>query len=913
MPSIIIRTRKTTHMEKLTNPIKSFTLCLGVITLLTLTSNSFAQRKKKVVREPPKVSSTTSKDGRFFTINYSLKKYKDGEISYINSTKVYHITSRKYISKINYYLPTHPEFIVFSPDNKKLVTKSKSNFYLIDIKTRKPEKKFDKSTALGFYQGSDYVVVATKDSVLAFKTESMKEIRGFRFPSKYPNIQSLEESEDGKLLIGKGQKQCFIWDITSRKLLKTFNAVDIRISPDKKHIYTISYRSRLCYLDIYDATTYQIIKKTNSNIYKHFSTYAFTDASSFSPNGKYILFCAKRHGETKGLGVFDIETDSKILDIDSTLLQINFSDIKQPYQWHEESSLFVWTKGEKGGKSFEINGNRIDYQFKHKFLEKRISPNGRYISSFSSHKSSNLITVGLNTEKHSPIYLDGAQFVSFSPNSNYLFIENKDRSHGFILTKDILPNKQPKVYKFSTVPFIPGTEDEIKEDTKAPDSYQHTYISKFKHISELPDSTELKLHFKTVEVNGDTVGIQAHLIDSEGVYYYGASTEEFKRYWCGIQTKSSTELSQPTEPAYTISEVNEQDTIPIAVTFIMDHSGSMGDERALVVQEAVENLIKDKRPQDTLAILKYDSKIGIESNLSADKALLLYRLKKDGLGHYGGGTALIDAAAEGVEILKKAESFENKAIVIFTDGKENSSVLTKNELILDALSEDVKIYTIAFGSETDVEYLKDLAEATDGGYYQIYETLNFLKIFDDVYQRMRNYYTITFKADTIGKQEVTVKLCLPNGPDSLNISFENDTLVLDDVIEELTADRYSDFDEEPAEGDIKLLNVNFHFAKTDVTESSYTEIDKAVAYLKKYPSVYIELRGHTDNIGNAHANMKLSNHRAHKIKHLLTKSGIAAHRIKAIGLGESQPIATNQTEEGRALNRRTEFVVIVAN
>ncbi|MGB0525192.1 MAG: OmpA family protein [Flammeovirgaceae bacterium] len=891
-------------------PRKLLSFILICLLLVLITALAQAQSKRKVVREAPKVSSVTSEDGRYFCINYSVKKYKNGEISYINSTKVYHIISRKYISKINFYLPTHPEYFKFSPDAKKLFTKSKNNFYLIDIKTRRPQQKFEKTTAMGFLDGSKYVTIASSDSITVVNTQTLKEAKSFKFPQRYPHIHTLIQSPDGKRLIAKGSKKCYLWDIKTRKLIHTFNAKDISYSTDNQRIYAISYRSRLCYLDIYDAKSFKVLRKSNSNEYKHFSTYSFTDASSFSPDRKYIAFCAKRYGETKGIGVFEIESGKLLLDIDSIALGNAFAQLEQPYQWFNDADLFVLAAKEKTGKSFSIAAKYHEYQFRHKYKERRISPNGKYIVSFSNHVSSNLITVGLNDQYHSPIFVDGIKFISFSPNSKYLFVEKKDRSHGFILTKDILPNQTPKVYPFSTIPFIPGTEDVIAKDAAAPDGYQHTYITQHKHISELTDTTELSLHLKTVEVNGDTVGIQAHLIDQHGVYYYGASAESFRDYWCNIQVKSNTNPYPTAELAYSITEVNEQDTIPLAIAFIMDHSGSMGDERALVVQEAVEKLISEKRPQDTMAIMKYDSKIGIESELASDKGVLLNRLKKDGLGNFGGGTALIDAAFEGITLLQDAENYENKVIVIFTDGKENSSVLTKNELILEALAQGIKIYTISFGSETDVDYLKELSEATEGGYYQIYETLHFLKIFDDVYERMRNYYSIQFKADTIGEHEAVIKLCLPNRQDSFVVSFENDTLIYEEKIEELPEDQFSDFDDAPEEGAVKRLQVNFHFATTNLTDSSHIEIEKAVAYMRKYPKVFVELRGHTDDIGSEHDNLKLSRHRAHKIKHLLTKSGISGHRIKAIGLGEEHPIATNKTEAGRAMNRRTEFVIV---
>ena len=79
--------------------------------------------------------------------------------------------------------------------------------------------------------------------------------------------------------------------------------------------------------------------------------------------------------------------------------------------------------------------------------------------------------------------------------------------------------------------------------------------------------------------------------------------------------------------------------------------------------------------------------------------------------------------------------------------------------------------------------------------------------------------------------------------------------------------------------------------------------------LKAYPDVAVRLEGHTDNTGDADANKKLSLDRAVVVKEIMVPGGIADGRIGTDGYGEEKPIAPNETEEGRAKNRRTELVV----
>lgn len=72
----------------------------------------------------------------------------------------------------------------------------------------------------------------------------------------------------------------------------------------------------------------------------------------------------------------------------------------------------------------------------------------------------------------------------------------------------------------------------------------------------------------------------------------------------------------------------------------------------------------------------------------------------------------------------------------------------------------------------------------------------------------------------------------------------------------------------------------------------------------------VEVGGHTDNVGSDEANLKLSHDRAKSVRDYMVKAGIASERLQAKGYGETQPVADNETEDGRKANRRTEFVIL---
>jgi outer membrane protein OmpA-like peptidoglycan-associated protein len=109
---------------------------------------------------------------------------------------------------------------------------------------------------------------------------------------------------------------------------------------------------------------------------------------------------------------------------------------------------------------------------------------------------------------------------------------------------------------------------------------------------------------------------------------------------------------------------------------------------------------------------------------------------------------------------------------------------------------------------------------------------------------------------------------------------------------------------------VNLKSVLFELGSTTLLDESYSELNTVVDFLNANPKVEIELEGHTDNRGDAKKNLVLSQQRVDKIKSYLVSKGISARRIKGKGFGGSRPIATNNTEEERRLNRRVEFRIL---
>jgi len=114
----------------------------------------------------------------------------------------------------------------------------------------------------------------------------------------------------------------------------------------------------------------------------------------------------------------------------------------------------------------------------------------------------------------------------------------------------------------------------------------------------------------------------------------------------------------------------------------------------------------------------------------------------------------------------------------------------------------------------------------------------------------------------------------------------------------------------PRRGTATLQGVTFEFNSANLTAQSRPVLDEVAADLKRYPRLKVELQGHTDSVGADAYNMKLSADRANSVRAYLIQQGVSEAQLTARGYGETQPVADNRTDEGRAQNRRVVMNVL---
>ena len=130
--------------------------------------------------------------------------------------------------------------------------------------------------------------------------------------------------------------------------------------------------------------------------------------------------------------------------------------------------------------------------------------------------------------------------------------------------------------------------------------------------------------------------------------------------------------------------------------------------------------------------------------------------------------------------------------------------------------------------------------------------------------------------------------------------------------EEVDAFQEIDFDvaEVKAGGVYKINDIYYRSNSSEISEKSKYILTEFAEYLKENKKMRIAIHGHTDNVGKAEDNRALSSDRAFSVKQYIESLGVSGDRIEYQGFGETVPFASNDTEEGRAANRRTEFLIL---
>lgn len=367
---------------------------------------------------------------------------------------------------------------------------------------------------------------------------------------------------------------------------------------------------------------------------------------------------------------------------------------------------------------------------------------------------------------------------------------------------------------------------------------------------------------------------------------------------------------------FTIREIKEN-TNKYDIALVLDHSGSM-DGVIEHLEKAIKRFIKKKHPDDRVSVIKFDDSLGYEMEFTDTADAILKKFKFNGLQNYGGSTALFAATDYGREILDSAKSLNQKVIVLFTDGNENSSLFYFGRLAVSAQhlafklrNSGVKLIVVSYGDGVNKQLLNTLARLSGGFYYPLLRTKQIDAVFNEIPRVLHKYYEITYKpikAD--GEHTLVLKY-------NTRQQISQTTAMLH--IGNNFKFTHSDFDTsaywyDPPAGMLPVAMPQvvalFPFDDARLQQGSFAKLDKLAELLLSKPELMIDVLGHTDLKGSHEYCDKLSLQRAEAMKSYLISKGVPDARIRVKAFGKRAPIWSPDKDKWKSLeNRRVEVVM----
>ena len=414
------------------------------------------------------------------------------------------------------------------------------------------------------------------------------------------------------------------------------------------------------------------------------------------------------------------------------------------------------------------------------------------------------------------------------------------------------------------------------------------------------DLNALKFDFFRIEIDKypDTVKVYARVFDTSGNFVTNMADpyikDRTKKYFHTVreQLGKNYNIRNAPIPEFNVREYGAKDSIPYSIVMSVDYSGSMTGVMNAIF-EGTETFVSMKMDFDNIALTTFNKQLDIKVPMMSDKRqiLNLYRGKrKQNIGYF---SAVNDAVSNCIGLFEGTSDKFPRIMVIFSDGDDNYSKTKLGALVDSAKKNKINIFTVAFGYSKD-DNLKFLADYTGGKFYKVKSKEELTAVFRDIYMSLRYYYLITYHPPKYwGYHKVFATMYAQGMKDTLTADGEYDT-----------SDLWKDL------GDSFTRPILFDFDSSVVKPASYPILDEIADQMYSRPRLKLEIQGHTDNVGKVEYNQKLSDARAKAVYDALIQRGVEPNRLRSRGFGMTQPVVPNDTPENRAMNRRTQFVII---
>ena len=471
------------------------------------------------------------------------------------------------------------------------------------------------------------------------------------------------------------------------------------------------------------------------------------------------------------------------------------------------------------------------------------------------------------------------------------------------------------------------------------------YIRNLQPVTKIKQRMKMSFEIFSYDRSNYPKEIKFHVMayDPKGNFVTGLAPNEStaKKYFLGL----AEQIEGETFPVnnFKVKEINQRISKPYSIATVLDYSGSMWGVTPNL-ETAIKEFIKRKNPHDEISVIKFDDQLVRKVQRAKNVDDIIKRSDFD--GESGGSTALYAGADEGIKTIEKSK--QNRILVLFTDGQENSSfsfseshAFTAKQLVKRARETNTRIFTVCFGGGANRNLLEAVALLTDGRNYFLEDESEIAQVYQELPYIFKNYYEVTYRP--VKKDGSHLTLLTYNNLETVDTASST-TFVGDDF----DPNMYEDFarkvvyrpkgkvlkssagkkntsskkSETPRIIDVKAVQKNqplvppqavafFEHNNSKVDKKYYKNIEVFVRYLQKNKKATIHILGHSDLKGTDEGCQRISKERAEAVKRFFLDKGILGSRIIIQALGRTRPVWTEEKKDAHSKeNRRVEIVLL---
>jgi Mg-chelatase subunit ChlD len=353
---------------------------------------------------------------------------------------------------------------------------------------------------------------------------------------------------------------------------------------------------------------------------------------------------------------------------------------------------------------------------------------------------------------------------------------------------------------------------------------------------------------------------------------YLQSEEDARQLWKDFVSANLSITATPDQLSVREERKSENETF--AVAFALDHSPSMTIPRAIRMQKAVQQALTAFNPNDFVSIVKFTGRVTTEVELTNDRSEYMTNFKVNGLNLRSEGTAIYDAAIEAIEELKGAPQATKRILILFTDGEDNSSSASINDVLELAKSSGTIVHTVVYGVATETPVTLLSAE-TGGKNFRLNDVYDFDRVFLGIYTALRHSYMLTIDTKTGNDGDAAAGGVLTAAGSSAGSVRSNEMMLL------LPRQRVEVSKYSTDEALVMNADLTFHPESGEVSTDDLVLLDSLATVLVQRSDLGLDIVAASGSSANSHIEVEMSQKKVRSIREFLIRRGINPARIQA--------------------------------